>query len=101
MFSRSETLVIIDWDDTLLPTTWLQRESLIPKQSARGRLCQRCQHDLTIEQQWQLQALERSAERTLRVAKEHGNLVIITNGSDGWAQYSCKRYLPAPVPLLR
>merc|ERR1712059_36515 len=84
-------------DDTLLPTTWLQRKSLIPKRSAHGHY----PHNLTMEQQRQLRALAESAERTLRVAKEHGSLVIITNGEEGWVQYSCIRYLPALVPLLR
>merc|ERR1719266_2061689 len=80
LFSMSETLVFIDWDDTVLPTTWLQRESLIPQQSAHGRLSRHCQHELTMDQQGQLQTLADSAERTLRVAKENGKLVIVTNG---------------------
>lgn len=100
MFSSAETVVIFDWDDTLLPTSWLHRESLMPQQSVNGRLGDQCQHGLTVEQQEQLHALAESAERTLRVAKEHGQLVIITNGSEGWVQYSCMRYLPGIVPLL-
>jgi len=100
LFSMNETLVIIDWDDTVLPTTWLQRESLIPQQSVHGRLSRHYQHELTMEQQGQLRALADSVERTLRVAKENGTLVIITNGSEGWVQYSCMKYLPTLVPLL-
>merc|ERR1712217_976221 len=52
------------------------------------------------EQQRQLQALAKSAERTLRVAKDYGRLVIITNSAEGWVEYSCMEYLPALVPLL-
>lgn len=86
--SPAETLVIFDWDDTLLPTSWLQR-------SARGGRA------LTPEQQGLLQGLARAAENTLRVAKEHGTVAVVTNAEEGWVQYSCGQYLPGLAPLLR
>lgn len=90
-FSPEETLLVFDWDDTLLPTTWLEREGLL--------LCDEAV--ASEEQRAQLQALADRAAATLAEAQRHGTVVIVTNASEGWVEDSCERFLPSLAPALR
>mmetsp|Transcript_64908 Transcript_64908/g.79424 ORF Transcript_64908/g.79424 Transcript_64908/m.79424 type:complete len:273 (-) Transcript_64908:361-1179(-) len=68
------TLIIFDWDDTLLCTSALQ--------SAKPPSNQ------------ELLALEREAVKVLELAKTLGTVIIITNAVDGWVEHSCGKHLP-------
>ena len=83
-------LVIFDWDDTILPSSWVAGEGLrldepqtLPEKVAQT-----------------LRPLEESAVKLLTQACNHGPVVIITNAETGWVELSAKRFLPAVVPLL-
>merc|ERR1740138_332962 len=74
-----QTVIIFDWDDTLLCTSWLnqrQEETLPP----------------VIERH--LKGIERAAivllESALRLASTR--TFIITNAMNGWVEYSAARY---------
>jgi hypothetical protein len=74
-----DTLIIFDWDDTLL-----------------------CSSAINL-QQWsesQLEVLCETVETTLRAAMELGEVMIVTNGVDWWVDDSCRRFLPRLLPLL-
>lgn len=73
------TMVIFDWDDTLLCST-----------AVRGE-------DWSSEQ---LRELEQAVEVVLRTAMTLGETLIVTNGNRTWVQDSARRFLPGLVPLL-
>lgn len=76
---RSDTVIIFDWDDTLL--------------------CSSAIHT----RRWSrvdLQKLERRAKEILCTAMGLGETLIVTNGNGTWVQDSAKRFLPGLLPLL-
>jgi hypothetical protein len=75
-----DTVIIFDWDDTLLCTSAINAE------------------EWTLVQLWQL---ERAVEAVLRVAMLLGETFIITNGIESWVEHSAARYIPGILPLLR
>lgn len=75
----ANTVIIFDWDDTLLCSSAIN------------------------SQQWsakQLQELERAAESVLHTAMSLGETLIVTNGNGSWVQDSAKRFLPRLLPTL-
>jgi len=49
----------------------------------------------TAEQQEQLNVLASRAIETLRVAKRHGNVVLVTYAEHGWIELSCQKFMPS------
>jgi hypothetical protein len=90
LFSPLDTLVIFDWDDTLLPSHWLRAHGLElegPEPS---------------EQQWEaLEALSVRVAQTLREAASQGTVLLITNAGQGWVELSCAKFMPSLLPLLQ
>lgn len=89
-FSAEETVLIFDWDDTVLPSSWVQEQGF------------RLDGDsyLTVQQQEELQDLVRLAAETLSIAKQLGTVVMVTNSERGWIELSCQKFMPALIPLL-
>lgn len=84
-FSPEETLVILDWDDTLLPTSWIEAQGL--------RLA--CDSEPSPEQRALLELMAQWASRTLHKAKTYGSVIIVTNAEHGWIELSCEKFMPA------
>mmetsp|Transcript_33108 Transcript_33108/g.101793 ORF Transcript_33108/g.101793 Transcript_33108/m.101793 type:complete len:268 (+) Transcript_33108:86-889(+) len=82
--SALDALVILDWDDTILPTTWLQREGLLEDNSEAP----------SAEQQSKLEELADCAVRTLALARQQGRVIIVTNALQGWVEWSCWKFMP-------
>jgi len=83
-FSVEDTLLIFDWDNTILPTTWLEEQGL-------------CLDDNSIateEQREQLRTMAEYARRTLQLAKTYGKVILVTNAEHGWVELSCKKFMP-------
>lgn len=74
------TLIIFDWDDTLLCTS-----------AAISR---------SPPNQLELDRLAEAATKVLSLAKTLGTVMIITNALEGWVQHSCRKYLPGLLPCL-
>lgn len=90
MFSADETLLIFDWDDTILPSTWVAAQRLtLDKGSV-----------LTDKQREQLKEVSLCTTETLSLAKQVGTVVLITNAERGWIELSSCKFLPEIVPLL-
>jgi len=89
-FSLEHTLLIFDWDDTLLPSTWLEDRGF------------RLDNDAvqTAEQKALLQMMSQRVMETLRVAKRYGTVVLVTNAESGWIELSCQKYMPELYPSL-
>lgn len=80
-----QTLIIFDWDDTLLCTSFLNRQHGKP---------------LSENVRQQLQAIERADAKLLKMAQSMGQTFIITNAISGWVESSAKAWAPSLVPLL-
>mmetsp|Transcript_47539 Transcript_47539/g.133833 ORF Transcript_47539/g.133833 Transcript_47539/m.133833 type:complete len:302 (+) Transcript_47539:83-988(+) len=73
------TVVVFDWDDTLMCTT------AVYNSTHTGRT---------------LRDLERAVEATLRSSMRLAETIIITNGSASWVNESAREYMPRLLPLL-
>jgi len=83
---RSQTVVIFDWDDTLLCTSCLYSFGAVSvPYSVRCRL-----HDIATV-----------ARELLETASRFGRTFIITNAAEGWVQESAARWVPGLLPVLR
>eukprot|EP00747_Dinoflagellata_sp_TGD_P193962 gnl/TRDRNA2_/TRDRNA2_60816_c0_seq1.p1 gnl/TRDRNA2_/TRDRNA2_60816_c0~~gnl/TRDRNA2_/TRDRNA2_60816_c0_seq1.p1 ORF type:complete len:315 (+),score=78.05 gnl/TRDRNA2_/TRDRNA2_60816_c0_seq1:116-1060(+) len=83
---KHQTVIIFDWDDTLLCTSYLnlrQDQALPP----------------TIERH--LRGIEDEAQKLLELALRLGHTFIITNAMHGWVEYSAAKYVPGLLPVLQ
>lgn len=80
-----QTIIIFDWDDTLLCSTFLKHVQA---------------HGLTPDVQSILKDMEKSVTKLLELALSLGHTLIVTNAADGWVQQSAFRYLPGILPVL-
>ncbi|CAJ1349279.1 unnamed protein product, partial [Effrenium voratum] len=89
-FSTEETLFIFDWDDTVLPSSWVQGQGLRLDESS----------EVLAWHREQLSQVAAAAAETLRLAKQLGTVVLITNAERGWIELSCQKFLPTLFPVL-
>jgi hypothetical protein len=82
---KHQTMIIFDWDDTLLCTTFL---------GSLGFL------DIPAEILATLKPLDESAAKLLAKSITYGDTFIITNAAEGWVQYSSKLFLPKTHEVL-
>lgn len=75
----NDTLIVFDWDDTLLCTSAI---------------------NLNTWTDAQLRQLERVGEEVLRASMQLGETIIITNGIESWVQSSAGRFMPGLLPIL-
>jgi hypothetical protein len=85
-----ETLIIFDWDDTLLPSSWLKDNMLLDSD-----ICP------SSEQQVQLENMADCARSTLQTAVQIGKVVVVTNAQEGWIEMSCTKFMPSLASLLK
>lgn len=91
-FERDQTIIILDWDDTLCPTTWTKQE----QQRLKKNLTQVAEH-----YRERLDLLARQCVALLTAANELGRVVIVTNAVFPWVESSCQCFLPSLCPLLK
>lgn len=89
-FSMEETLLIFDWDDTMLPSTWIQEQGLRLDDASVVAEEQRQIFDLAAQ----------TASNLLALAKTFGTVVLVTNAEQGWIELSCQKFLPQLYPQL-
>mmetsp|Transcript_12622 Transcript_12622/g.20891 ORF Transcript_12622/g.20891 Transcript_12622/m.20891 type:complete len:335 (+) Transcript_12622:77-1081(+) len=83
---KHQTVIIFDWDDTLLCTSYLnQREG----QSMHPTI-QRC-----------LREIGKKTVALLEAAISMGHTFIITNAMEGWVEHSASKYIPEVLPVLQ
>jgi hypothetical protein len=83
------TLIIFDWDDTLLCTSFLTPNGVFTD-------------DIKISEKdmEKIKKLEMSAATILKLAISKGDTYIITNAAPGWVEYSSKKFYPEVSKLL-
>eukprot|EP00923_Selenidium_pygospionis_P051467 GHVN01089305.1.p2 GENE.GHVN01089305.1~~GHVN01089305.1.p2 ORF type:complete len:634 (+),score=114.84 GHVN01089305.1:462-2363(+) len=84
-FSKAETLIIFDYDDTLCPSSWLERNGLLSLNA-----------DIVVPHEVRdvLDRLSPHVCNTLSKAHEFGRVAIVTAGQDGWVELSSEKFLP-------
>ena len=85
--SSPRYVTIFDFDDTLLPSSWL-----VHVLSTR--------EELTEKMKTELRRVERSAYNLLSSAIQSSHVIIITNAEEGWVQSSCALFMPSVYSLL-
>lgn len=89
-FETEETVLIFDWDDTVLPSAWVQAQGLSLDAGSM----------LSDWQRGQLSDVATAAAETFRLAKQLGTVVLVTNAERGWVELSCQKFLPSLYPSL-
>lgn len=88
--SVANTIIILDWDDTLLSSSWLASKGLSPFGG----------QPLPQEAVDQLKKLEAAVLKLLEKALLYGEVHLVTNAETGWVEMSAEAFLPGVVPLL-
>ena len=83
------SLIIFDWDDTLLPTTFLTQGGAYNENMI-----------LTDSEKKKIEKLEKSALNLLNISISKGDVYIITNAGLGWVEFSAKKYYPKIYEIL-
>ena len=86
---QHNSIIIFDWDDTLLPTSFLTPGGIFNENM-----------NLSDIEKEKLLKLEQAVFKLLTEAVEKGNVYIITNAGNGWVEYSANRFYPSIIPLL-
>lgn len=84
--SKDQTVIIFDWDDTLLCTSFLKL--------CRGQA-------LSDAVQRHVQEIEAAVKNLLELAMQLGHTFIITNATHGWVEYSATKWVPDLLPVLQ
>jgi len=87
---HKHTVIIFDWDDTLLASSCLSSQGL--------RLDSELEPEADVAEQ--LKLLEKSVISVLSRALEFGEVHVITNAETGWVQMSAQKFIPGVVPFL-
>ena len=90
--TKFKTLTILDWDDTLFPTTYIKKNKNIDM----------IYHPMLIPDIVKKYFLELSncIKTIITIAKEFGEVVIITNALPTWVEASCN-LMPDLLPFLK
>jgi len=86
---RHNSLIIFDWDDTILPTSFLTPRGIFDDKN-----------ELNPKDQARIHKLEETVKNLLSVAVKNGDIYIITNAGEGWVQFSANKYYPSVVEIL-
>lgn len=88
---EKKSVIIFDWDDTLLASTFLSGEGYRLDST----------DPLPEELYQQFRQLETAVIAILTTALQYGLVRIITNAETGWVQMSAEKWLPGVLPLLK
>jgi hypothetical protein len=83
---KHQSLLIFDWDDTLMYSTFLIHGS---------------QRGVSAVTKKHLQNIEKRAYELLNIASGLGRTVIITNAMEGWVEECVERYMPSLKDVLQ
>ena len=86
---QHNSIIIFDWDDTLLPTSFLTPGGIFDENIK-----------LSQSDTEKLSKLEQAVAKLLNEAVEKGKVYIITNAGNGWVEYSANRFYPTIMPIL-
>mmetsp|Transcript_47045 Transcript_47045/g.150219 ORF Transcript_47045/g.150219 Transcript_47045/m.150219 type:complete len:374 (+) Transcript_47045:49-1170(+) len=85
---KSQTVIIFDWDDTLLCTSFLN----LAHEKGKG---------FTAPVAQIMREIALASRRLLEAASRFGQTFIITNAMNGWVEYSSAKWVPELLPVLQ
>ena len=88
--TKKNNIIIFDWDDTLLCTTVLSPNGYFDDHLKFSK-----------EGKEKIEKLEKKVKEILELSISKGITYIITNSEPGWVKYSCCRFLPEVLPILK
>lgn len=95
---KSQTVIILDWDDTLFPSTYIRSDlSFSLRHSLQD---QQITAKLREEVRENLAKLAASVDRVLRIAITYGKVIIVTLAKNPWVTNSCKFFFPGIGELI-
>ena len=86
---QHNSIIIFDWDDTLLPTSFLTPGGIFDENMK-----------IPPTESEKISKLEQAILKLLTEAVEKGSVYIITNAGNGWVEYSANRFYPSIMPVL-
>jgi len=96
----AQTLIFLDWDDTLFPTTQIFSRWGMPSDPINSQEKDSLPPILSAEQVEMLEAFQDSLRRFLRAARHRASVVIVTNAKLGWVEECLQRFVPDLLPLF-
>ena len=87
---QHNSIIIFDWDDTLLPTSFLTPGGIFNEEIK-----------LTDSDLEKLKKIEECVFLLLSESIEKGNVYIITNAGKGWVEFSANKFYPSILGLLK
>jgi hypothetical protein len=88
--SSHRTLIIFDYDDTILPTSFLSKHGFkLDSPPPAGELKK------------SLDEYSLQVNRTLREAMKRGHVLIVTNAETGWIQLTVEKFMPLSCSTIR
>lgn len=86
---KHNSIIILDWDDTLLPTSFLSPGGIF-----------NLDIKLSKNDSEKLAKIEKEVSNLLNSAIEKGEVFIITNADKGWVEFSANKFYPSIIGIL-
>ena len=86
---KHNCIIIFDWDDTLLPTSFLTKGGNFYEEM-----------ELSPSEQKKMNEIQDLVLELLTETTEKGTVYIITNAGKGWVEYSANKFYPKIIPVL-
>lgn len=91
-FKPEQTIILLDWDDTLCPSNWIREN--------RPALSFFKPAPPDEKYQRPLRELQKHVEAVLKLALKMGKVIIVTNAMEPWVETSCRNFLPQLMPYV-
>ena len=90
--SPENTLFIFDWDDTLLPSSWLKQNGFnISGSNITGT---------TKEMFYECEQVALHISALIEYTKQFGQVIIVTNATKSWVEFSCTTFMPSIAKMV-
>eukprot|EP00927_Polykrikos_kofoidii_P085515 TRINITY_DN9326_c0_g1_i2.p1 TRINITY_DN9326_c0_g1~~TRINITY_DN9326_c0_g1_i2.p1 ORF type:complete len:442 (+),score=89.73 TRINITY_DN9326_c0_g1_i2:124-1449(+) len=100
-FSKDQTVIVFDWDDTLFPTHYVTEDMNLDWKIPLEHQSSLCgDHVLFNEVRRKLADCESRAAEVLRVALDLAHVVVVTLATTGWVTTSSKNFSPKVLEIL-
>lgn len=86
-FLPAQTLVFLDWDDTLFPSNWLNRREVLLQSLSESEVPL-------------FAGLQDGLSQLFKLATTLARVVIVTNSAEPWVSVSIKHFMPSLEPLM-
>ena len=96
-FSTRSTLFFIDWDDTILPTSWLRACGLLAGTIAE--MTESAAPQISDSVRRILADLETLAVDVIETCERLGTVVFVTNSSTLWIPFTVRRFFPEKLAI--